>query len=157
MTYQIYREQQLHCDLETAWDFFSSPKNLSRITPKEMGFTILTDLKNEPIFEGMFIDYKITPIFSIPMKWCTEIKQVDEHKSFTDFQLKGPYKLWRHFHEFIPNKDGVLMRDILKYKLPFGILGTVAHTLFIRKKINHIFDYRNQVLEQLFNEKTQLA
>lgn len=157
MIYRIQRTQQLPCDLETAWNFFSSPKNLSKITPKDMQFIVLTHLKEEPIYKGMLIDYLITPLLGIQMKWKTKITQVDDQKSFTDYQVKGPYKLWNHFHEFIPNKDGVLMKDTVDYELPLGILGKLAHSLIVRKKVNHIFEYRNQILEQLFNKKTELT
>src|SRR6187401_257172 len=100
MIYQLNRIQQLDCDLVTAWEFFSSPHNLSRITPKEMQFKVLSDLSNQNMYEGMTIDYKISPLLGIPMRWQTKITQVDEGKSFTDFQQIGPYKLWNHFHEF---------------------------------------------------------
>jgi ligand-binding SRPBCC domain-containing protein len=155
MLYQLNRIQQLHCDLDTAWEFFSSPHNLSRITPNEMQFTVLSYLPDDNMYEGMIIDYKISPLFCISMRWQTKITQVDERKSFTDFQQTGPYKLWNHFHEFIPNKNGVLMKDTVNYELPLGVLGDIAHSFMMQKKINHIFDYRYQVLEKLFNKKKE--
>lgn len=151
MKYQLYREQQLHCDIETAWHFFSSPMNLSKITPKDMGFKVLSDYNNEQIFDGMIINYTVSPLLNIPLKWRTRISQVQLNKSFTDFQEKGPYKYWKHFHEFIPNKDGVLIKDTVDYELPFGILGNIAHSIFVKKKLAHIFDFRYGVLEKLFN------
>jgi ligand-binding SRPBCC domain-containing protein len=150
MIYQLKREQQLYCDIQTAWDFFSSPHNLSRITPKEMGFVVLSNLPEGNIYKGMIIDYTVSPVLGIPLKWQTEITEVNYQKSFTDFQLKGPYKLWRHHHEFIPSQNGVLMVDTVDYELPFGIIGKMAHRLMVKKKLEHIFDYRNQVLEALF-------
>ena len=156
MVYQLNRIQQLHCDLVTAWEFFSSPHNLSRITPKEMQFKVLSDLPDQSMYEGMIIDYKISPLLGISMRWQTRITQVAEGKSFTDSQQIGPYKLWNHFHEFIPNKNGVLMKDTVKYELPLGPLGDIAHSFMVQKKINHIFDYRYQVLEKLFNSKREI-
>lgn len=152
MRYQLYREQQLHCDLSTAWEFFSNPGNLSKITPKGMGFVVLTKNLKADIHEGMEIDYTVSPLFRIPIKWKTHIVQVDFQKSFTDFQAKGPYKLWNHHHEFIPNSDGVLMKDTVDYELPLGILGQIAHSLFVKKKLNGIFDYRFQYLNEKFNQ-----
>ena len=152
MRHQLYREQQLHCDIKTAWDFFSSPKNLAKITPKDLGFTVLSDFQNEPIFKGMIIDYTVSPILRIPLQWRTKITQVDTRKSFTDFQQKGPYKYWNHFHEFIPNEDGVLMKDTVDYELPLGVLGTVAHRVFVKKKLESIFDFRYQFLEKQFKK-----
>lgn len=151
MIYQLYREQQLCCDLSEAWTFFSNPDNLSEITPKNMGFVVLTKNAGDIIYEGMEIDYTVSPLLGIPMKWKTHILQVDFQKSFTDFQAKGPYKFWNHHHEFILNADGVLMKDTVDYELPFGILGQIAHYLFVKKKLNEIFDYRFQYLNKKFN------
>lgn len=157
MKHQLLREQQLNCSIERAWEFFSAAKNLSLITPEDMNFTVLTDLKNDEIFEGMIIDYHVSPIFKIKMKWQTEILNVDFQKSFIDFQVKGPYKLWQHYHEFIENDEGVLVKDIVDYELPMGFLGEVAHNLFVKKKLDHIFDYRKEVLEVLFNQKRKVS
>ncbi len=153
MIHQLKKEQQLNCNLDTAWKFFSSPHNLTRITPKEMNFKVLTDDKFETIYEGMVIDYTVSPLFGISMKWKTIISQVVDKVSFTDFQGKGPYKLWNHFHEFIPNKDGVLIKDTVDYELPFGFLGEMMHPIIVEKKLQHIFDYRFKVLEDMFNRK----
>ncbi|MDF2851323.1 MAG: hypothetical protein K0S31_2008 [Sphingobacterium multivorum] len=152
MRYKLYREQQLTCDMDTAWAFFSSPMNLSEITPKDMGFVVTSDCDQQEIFEGMIIDYLVSPILWFPLKWKTKITQVEKNKSFTDFQLKGPYAYWNHFHEFIPNENGVLMKDRVDYELPLGILGTIAHGIFVKRKLERIFDYRHQVLEKLFNQ-----
>lgn len=141
----------MYCDIQTAWDFFSSPNNLSRITPEEMGFVVLSKLTEAEIYKGMTIDYTVSPVLGIPLRWQTEITEVNYQKSFTDFQKKGPYKLWRHRHEFIPNQRGVMMIDTVDYELPFGIIGQIAHGLFVKKKLNTIFNFRHQVLEQLFN------
>jgi ligand-binding SRPBCC domain-containing protein len=152
MRYQLYREQQLHCDIATTWSFFSNPDNLSEITPKDMGFIVLTKQDNMNIYKGMEIDYIVSPLLGIPMKWKTQITQVDFQKSFTDFQAKGPYKLWNHYHEFIPNENGVLIKDTVDYELPFGFLGSIAHYLFVKNKLEEIFNFRFQVLEKMFNQ-----
>ena len=155
MKHTVDREQQLHCDIQTAWDFFSSPMNLPEITPTDMAFTVLTDYKAEKIFVGMIIDYTVSPLLGIPLKWKTRITEVMPNKSFTDFQEKGPYKLWNHHHEFIANEKGVLMKDTVDYQLPLGVLGTIAHSLFLRKKLEGIFNYRYHVLEKKFNQVNQ--
>ncbi len=153
MRHQIQTTQQLNCNLETAWKFFSSPHNLSKITPKEMNFVVKSDIKEDEIYEGMEIDYTVSPVLSVPMKWKSIITKVEFQKSFTDFQEKGPYKLWNHQHIFIPNEQGVLMKDTVDYELPFGFLGNIAHKVFVKKKLESIFDYRYNVLEERFNNK----
>lgn len=157
MIHQLYREQQLSCDIKTAWSFFSAANNLRIITPPEMNFTVLTKLKNDNIFEGMLINYTVAPLLKIPLKWQTEITQVDNGKSFTDFQKKGPYKLWKHYHEFVENEKGVLIKDTVKYELHFGFLGEIVHRIFVRKKLKNIFSFREQVLDVIFNNKRKAS
>lgn len=156
MVYRLERTQQLNCSIDTAWRFFSSPHNLEKISPKEMKFRILSEIDNTDIFEGMIIDYKVSPLFNISLRWQTKITQVDLMKSFTDFQQKGPYKLWNHFHEFIENKQGVLMKDTVDYQLPLGPLGTMMHSLVVKRKLEHIFDFRFRVLEDYFLKNTEI-
>lgn len=150
MKHTLQRSQQLYCSAETAWDFFSSPLNLSKITPKELNFVVLTKLGNTDIYEGMVLDYKVTPLLGITLRWQTVIKRVVPGQSFTDFQERGPYKYWNHHHEFLPNTHGILMKDRVEYELPLGLIGEVIHRLIVRKKLEAIFDYRYRVLEKLF-------
>lgn len=147
--FQLYREQFLPISIDKAWNFFSSPQNLALITPPEMRFNIISKDVNKPIFEGMLIDYIIRPIMGIPLQWRTEITQVLFQKVFTDKQVKGPYKRWEHTHKFIEREGGVLMKDELIYDLPFRFIGSIAHTLFVRKKIESIFDYRKNILDKI--------
>lgn len=146
----IYKtEQLLPVEMQTAWEFFSSPQNLALLTPKEMDFKVLTKLDSH-IYDDMIIDYTVKPLFHVPLHWKTRILDVQEKVEFTDIQLRGPFKLWRHVHHFIQEKDGVLIKDTVYYRLPFGFIGIIAHSLFIRKRIEAIFSYRKTVLEKLF-------
>ena len=117
--YSIYREQTLPINLQEAWDFFSSPSNLSKITPDNLGFKILGNAP-EKMYPGLFIHYRVSPLLGIPMKWTTEITQVEYQKYFVDEQRVGPYAIWHHEHFFEETKDGVLMKDHIHYKLPLG-------------------------------------
>lgn len=148
--HQFKAEQFLPIDKKTAWDFFSSPKNLSKITPPEMDFKILSLLNGQEIFEGMKIDYTVKPLFGIKVSWQTKICSVENQKYFTDTQTKGPYKVWEHTHSFVEMNNGVLMTDVVNYKLPLGFIGKIVERLVVRKKINSIFDYRKNILKKLF-------
>lgn len=147
--YEYHAEQQLSTDIQTAWKFFSSPGNLSVITPPNLGFVITSKNLSADIFAGMKIEYVVKPLFGIPVKWMTEITQVSKPNSFTDKQLKGPYALWEHHHEFIQKEEGVLMIDHVRYAMPFGWLGRMAHGI-VASRLNYIFDFRRRKLEQVF-------
>lgn len=151
MIYQFKTKQLLKSDLETVWDFVSSPRNLKKITPPYMGFDITSKDLPFKMYPGMIISYKVSPILSIPTTWVTEITQVKKHKFFIDEQRVGPYTMWHHQHFLEETKDGILMTDIVTYKPPFGILGSIANSLFIKNKLKSIFDYRFVALEKIFN------
>lgn len=152
--YSIKSTQHLPISLEEAWDFFSSPNNLQKITPPDMGFIITSDKKDgEKMYAGQIITYILKPMLGIPVKWMTEITHVKDGEYFIDEQRFGPYKLWHHRHSFKKTATGVEMHDEVNYVLPFGILGTIAHKLFIRKRVEEIFTYRTKVVEKLFPGK----
>ena len=151
MIYTIKREQLLKSDINMVWDFVSSPYNLKKITPNYMNFSIQSKGLPNEIYPGMMIRYKITPIFKIKITWVTEITQVVEKKIFIDEQRIGPYQIWRHEHFFKIQDDGVLMKDFVTYKLPFGLIGDCVHSCFIKQKLNSIFDYRFDAMNQIFN------
>ena len=143
--------QQLPIELREAWEFFSSPRNLEKITPSHMGFVITSELPKK-MYEGQIITYKVAPVPGIKTSWVTEITHVEDQKFFVDEQRFGPYSMWHHEHHFVPNEKGVLMTDKVSYKLPLGFLGSIAHELFVKRQLHQIFEYRVKVLEDRFNK-----
>ena len=146
--YSIKTVQVLKMTMEEAWDFFSSPKNLEKITPSHLGFKIISKHHGDKMYAGQIIEYIVKPVLGIPIYWMTEITQVSEKKYFIDEQRFGPYSLWHHQHHFKQTAEGIEMTDIVHYKLPLGILGDIAHFLFVKKQLKGIFDHRYQVVEK---------
>ncbi len=154
MIHTIKTTQLLKSDIDTVWNFMSSPENLALITPKYMGFTILSDKADiKKMYPGQIIEYYVTPIMGIKMNWVTEITHVAHHQYFVDEQRLGPYAFWHHKHFLKEVPGGVEMTDLLHYKVPFGFIGKIINTLLIRNKIKNIFDYRYNKLEDLFNHR----
>jgi ligand-binding SRPBCC domain-containing protein len=150
-TYVLTREQDMPIPLEDAWDFFSSPLNLAKITPKKMGFVVTSPFKPDTkMYEGMIITYKITPLLGIKMNWMTEITFIKEHEYFVDEQRFGPYAMWHHEHHFKKIKGGVRMTDILNYAIPYGPIGRLANTLIVKKEVENIFAYREKAIVDMF-------
>lgn len=149
----LSREQILPISQQEAWDFFSSPRNLDSMTPAELGFRIV-HCPSEKMHEGQIISYKVKILPGIWVPWVTEIKAVGEGRSFTDEQRFGPYKFWHHRHSFEEVEGGVKVCDLVHYIMPFGPLGTTAHALFARKKLQRIFDFRREVLERRFPRRS---
>ncbi|MGB0280427.1 MAG: SRPBCC family protein [Flavobacteriaceae bacterium] len=148
--YQYTSRQELATTMEEAWTFLSDPKNLKRITPDYMGFDIISGAERK-MFPGQIIQYRLTPVLGIPFRWVTEITHVQEGEFFVDEQRFGPYTFWHHKHFIKKTENGVVMEDIVDYKLPLGPLGWLAHALFVRAKVKQIFDYREKALNEIFN------
>lgn len=152
----LERIQVLPIPLDQAWDFFSSPLNLDKITPPEMNFVVLSDFKPEDrIYAGMLIHYKVSPLFHIPLRWITEISEVAHHRYFTDTQRRGPFAWWHHRHFFEAVPGGVRMTDQVSWKVPGGILGDLVNGLVVSRRVEKIFDFRSSKLQSLFGSMPQ--
>ncbi|MBU1372592.1 MAG: SRPBCC family protein [Bacteroidetes bacterium] len=150
-THTLHFTQKMPISLTEAWDFFSSPLNLSKITPKRMSFVITSDYAADTkMYEGMLISYKVSPLLGIKMDWMTEITHVKEGEYFIDEQRFGPFALWHHEHHFKAIEGGVIMTDKLTYGVPFGFLGRIANSIMVAKQTQEIFDYRVKAVDDLF-------
>tara|TARA_B100000902_G_scaffold394752_1_gene451733 strand:- start:1173 stop:1685 length:513 start_codon:yes stop_codon:yes gene_type:complete len=149
--YTLYAKQRVNQKVDILWDFFRKPSNLNILTPKDFHFKIKSG-KSDEFYEGKIISYKIKPFKLVTLNWVTEISKVEKESYFIDNQIHGPYKLWHHEHHFKSNTDGTTdIIDKVKYKVPFYILGRLAHKMFIRKKLLNVFMFRQKQIENLFN------
>lgn len=146
------RVQKLPISVDQAWDFFSSPVNLQEMTPSSMGFLITSPEKFDRMYPGQIITYKVSPVLGIPLDWCTEITHVIKNEIFVDEQRFGPYAFWHHRHMFKEIENGVEMTDMVYYKMPMGIIGSMLNALFVKKQLTQIFDYRYAFLERRFGK-----
>ena len=133
-----------------AWDFFSDPRNLAKITPPELDFTILTALP-ERVYPGMMIEYRVRPLLGIPACWVTEITHVEPEKFFVDEQRIGPYRIWHHEHHFKQLDDErIELRDRVTYVLPFSPFSEIVHPFLVKPQLRRIFAYREKAVNELF-------
>ena len=147
--YTLKAEQVIPISLDVAWDFFSNPNNLPKITPSWLNLKVTSDLPDK-MYQGMIITYKVYPVFGIPQNWVTEITTVKEKNFFIDEQRFGPYKFWHHQHHFKETNNGVEMRDIVSYALPFDPLSRSLNKLLVDKKVKGIFKFRKEVIGKYF-------
>lgn len=149
--YQFRSKQNIPISINTAWEFFSNPNNLPKITPPGLNFEITSQL-GDKMYAGMIIIYLVRPLFNIPTTWVTEITHVKEPFYFVDEQRFGPYKLWHHQHIFREVNGKVEMEDIISYAVPLGFVGRIINAIIVSKKVRSIFEYRTDVLNELFNK-----
>jgi uncharacterized protein len=133
---------------DEVWKFFSNEKNLETLTPEYLNFTVLGKDTQE-IKKGTLIDYRLK-LHGIPLKWRTLIDEWEPGVRFTDTQLNGPYKVWRHTHTFESVKGGTLMKDRVLYQVPAGWLGRAAAGWYVDGDVQAIFDFRRKKIRELF-------
>lgn len=135
--------------IDQAWDFFSSPANLPKITPPNMKFEVICDLQPK-VYAGMLSIYRLRPLFGIPITWVTEITHVNEPDVFIDEQRFGPYRMWHHQHFFREVEGGVEVEDIVHYALRFGVIGRAVAAGIVRRRLASLFAFRRKALDSAF-------
>jgi ligand-binding SRPBCC domain-containing protein len=143
----LQREQRLDRPRDEVFAFFADAANLEALTPPLLGFEVLTMLPIE-MAAGTRIRYRLR-VHGVPLHWLTEIREWAPPERFVDAQLRGPYSVWEHTHEFerLPG-DATLMRDTVRYRPILGPLGALALPL-VRRDLRAIFDFRRDAVARL--------
>jgi ligand-binding SRPBCC domain-containing protein len=145
--HHLYREQLVPRPLGEVFAFFAEAPNLERLTPPWLGFGLLTPTPVQ-MARGTLIEYRLH-LHRIPLRWISRIELWEPGRAFVDVQVKGPYRLWHHRHEFQPAGTGTLVRDHVTYALPLGPLGELAHSLLVERDLARIFAFRQQAVARL--------
>jgi ligand-binding SRPBCC domain-containing protein len=140
-------EQRVARSLPEVFEFFSQARNLERITPPWLHFRLLREAPGE-LGEGSLIEYRLR-VHGVPVRWTSRIEIWEPGTVFVDRQVCGPYRLWRHRHDFAASGPETVVRDHVRYAMPLGPIGELAHTLLIRRDLERIFTFRRRAIERL--------
>lgn len=112
--------------------------------------------RDRPIADGAVADLLIGR-WSLSFRWKLVHDQVIPGRQFIDFQVKGPFKSWRHTHLFVPDgEDASYLEDKIEYELPFGEVGRRLGQWKVERKLTRLFDYRHTItLNTMLAEATQ--
>jgi ligand-binding SRPBCC domain-containing protein len=146
-TYQLEQDHWIARPRAEVFRFFSDAFNLERITPPFLRFKIITPAPIE-MHPDTLIDYSLS-LYGLGFQWRTRIESHTPDLAFIDVQDRGPYNLWHHTHTFEDVEGGTLMRDRIRYQLPFGPLGQLAHVLFVRRALTQIFEFRRTAIDHI--------
>lgn len=146
---ELRRKLTVAAPLDEVFPFFEQPENLAAITPPSLGFEILTPTP-VAMKEGAVVDY-VVRVSGLPTRWRTLITTYEPPFRFVDEQILGPYSFWHHTHTFRPaSGGGTELGDVVRYVLPLGPLGDLAHALVVRRQLRGIFEFRRRVLIERF-------
>jgi ligand-binding SRPBCC domain-containing protein len=146
--HQLEREQRLGRPPADVFAFFADAANLEALTPPLLRFEVTTP-GPLAMAAGTRIGYRLR-LHGLRLRWLTEIREWAPPHRFVDAQLRGPYAVWRHTHEFEALAGGgTLMRDTVRYRPGLWPLGELAMPL-VRRDLEAIFDFRRDAVAQRF-------
>lgn len=173
MSHRVQFEQWVPVPIEKVFLFFANPKNLPRIMPPETGTelvalkllpppTVSTEqpaIANRNLLAGVgseiVTSFRLLPFLPFRALWVALIIEFEWNHNFADIQKKGPFKRFKHRHEFSVETrngaSGTMVRDVIEYDAGFGVLGNLAHKVFIERQLRRTFRYRQQKLEKLLS------
>jgi ligand-binding SRPBCC domain-containing protein len=152
LPYTLRREQVVPRKLEEVFEFFSRAKNLEFLTPEWLRFKVL-NVDPEPLRRGSLISYALR-VHGLTVRWTSAIVEWDPPHKFVDLQVRGPYKRWHHTHRFQAEGERTRITDEVRYELPLGSLGRIAHRLMVRSDLERIFAFREEKICDLFGCKS---
>ena len=135
---------ELPLKLTEVFSFFCDTINLERIAPPGLHFQITTPQSIEIIL-GTVVDYRLR-LYTIQSRWQSEITIWRPPYEFVDEQIRGPYRLWIHKHQFYEKTGSTIIQDTVRYQLPLWPLGEVVFPL-INLQLGRIFKYRQQATQ----------
>lgn len=146
-TLVIERTQLVARPLDEVFAFFADATNLELLTPPFLRFRVLTPT---PIAmgPGIVIDYRLS-LHGVPVRWRTLIERWEPGRCFVDLQLTGPYAYWEHTHTFEESDGGTTIGDQVRYRMPFGAAGAIAHRLLVARDLERVFAHRHAQVERL--------
>jgi ligand-binding SRPBCC domain-containing protein len=145
--HRIEQAQVVRRSIDEVFAFYSRARNLEAITPARLRFEVLAS-ESAAIRAGTLIEYRLR-LHGVPVRWTSRIEEWQPGAGFVDRQVRGPYRLWRHRHEFAPHREGTVVRDRVDYTLPLGPLGELAGALFVHRDLERIFDFRRAAVARL--------
>lgn len=147
----LYCEQWVPRPLEEVFAFFADAANLERITPPFLRFHVRS-MSTPALQPGTEITYRLR-LHGLPVSWMSRIEEWEPPYRFTDVQIRGPFRLWHHRHEFTPEQQGTRIRDTVHYRAPCAWLQRTLRLSWIDKDLEQIFSYRQQIVQNLFADK----
>ena len=149
-------ETTIAAPLERVWAFHQKTReSLPALSPPEDEVSI-EHADESPRVGGRVIIHARGPFGRI--RWEARFVEVipphavvfGEEARFVDEQVSGPFKSWRHAHEFerVDERTTRLV-DTVTYDLGMGPLGWLADKLYVAGKLRAMFRYRHDALRRV--------
>ncbi len=142
------RSTTVQTSAASLFDWHEAPGAFERLTPPWEAVRVLRHVGG--IRDGAQVVVAVGP-WPVALRWHLEHRDYRPGESFTDVQVRGPFRSWRHVHRMIPaGPHTCVLEDAIEYELPFGPLGDLVGRLFVERKLARLFAYRHDVTRRAF-------
>ena len=101
----------------------------------------LIELGESVTFEGVH--------FGVRQQFTARVTRFERPHFFTDHMTRGAFAAMRHTHQFEALPTGeILMRDVVQWRAPLGIVGRLADALFLRRHLRRFVGARGAALKR---------
>jgi uncharacterized protein (TIGR01777 family) len=146
-TYLLTASTQISAPADQVFAFFCRAGNLGLITPAAMQFRIVGHVPQ--LSDGATVEYQMR-FGPIPVRGRIRITGWNPPRSYVDVQEAGPYRVWRHEHQFTPNGQTTTIDDRVYYTPRLGALSGIVNRWLIAPHLREFFRYRAEVLKLRF-------
>ncbi len=124
--------------LRVVEDFAAPPERVFALTLSEAGFVDAMPPGVEVLSwpgrfgEGEVLDLRWGAAGVFPVRWTAVIDAYEEGRSFSDLQVRGPFRYWRHTHTVEPHAGGTRYTDLVEISTGLGPVGDLAAAIGVR-------------------------
>ena len=142
----------LPASAEAVFDWHEAPGAFERLTPPWERVRVMRH--EGGIRDGAQVSLRVGPA-PFSLRWDLEHRDYQYGQSFTDVQVAGPFRYWKHVHRMIPQgPQASVLEDTIEYELPFGTIGWLIGRPFVQRKLTRLFACRHEVTRQAFERQT---
>ena len=142
---------RISASAEAVFDRHEAPGAFEQLTPP--GERVRVVQHEGGIRDGARVSLRPCPK-PFSLRWDLEHRDYQHGRSFTDLQIAGPFRYWKHVHRMIPQgPQECVLEDAIEYELPFGTIGWLIGRPFAQRKLKRLFAFRHAVTRQAFQHK----
>ena len=148
------RATRIDASADAVFDWHEAPGAFERLTPSWERVRVLRHQGG--IKDGARVSLLVGPA-PISMRWELEHRDYQRGRSFTDTQISGPFRSWKHVHRMLPDgPNACTLEDTIQYELPLGAFGAICGGWFVRRKLRRLFAHRHAVTRQAFERPARV-
>jgi ligand-binding SRPBCC domain-containing protein len=148
---QFIRESRVEATPQVVFSFHESPGALARLIPPWEDVRLVQGGDSLRPGSRVVLSVKFGPI---RFPWVAEHTEYVSGRMFADRQLSGPFSSWYHRHFFLcDGAGGTLMRDVIDYDPPLGIVGRWFGTALITGKLERMFEFRHRRVREIVDSR----